>query len=259
MDRHTEIRRLAQVLHKPADALGYLDKLDVEGLHRLRLILQNRIIDEFAHLFERMAASGKIAPDSLSALLCRKVFGPTLTANMSYFTPVTKAVKLLKHFDADFLTEVSRHIVPERAQEMLQGIPVDMMREVTRNLLAAGEYPVMGGFTDHMPETKVVALMEEIENPVDSLRVSTYTQNKARIARITLGFDEDYLSELIHAAFSSDELIEEVGLITAEMDAADQQRMARLTDCLDKAYRKRARRMADSLGTTERLQAYFDA
>lgn len=259
MDRHTEVRRLGQALHKQAEDLGYLDKLDAEALHRLRLMLQNRIIDEFSHLFERMASAGKITPDSLSALLCKKVFGPTLTANMAYFTPVPKAVKLLKHFEADFLADVAREVVPDRAQEMLAGIPVELMRETTHKLLEDQEYHVMGGFTDHLPEAKVLALMEEIEAPIDCLRVSCFAQNKARIAKLTLGFEEDFLAELIHAAFSSEELMEEVGLITAEMSAADQERMAHFTDELDAGYRSTARQLAEKLGTTEALAAYFAA
>lgn len=259
MDRQTEIRRLAQALHKPHKALTYLDSLEAESLHRLRLLFQNRIIDEFAHLFERMAASSKIAPESLSALLCKKVFGPTLTANMSYFTAVPKAVKLMKHFDAEFVTEVTRHVVPERAIGLLEGIPVDMMREVTRKLLEAGEYAVMGGFTDHMPEDKVLALMAELNTASDCLRVSSYTQNKARMAKLTLGFDERYLADLIHAAFSEEELVIEVGLITAEMSDADQRRMAAFTDQLDPGYRERARTLAKRLGTEDVLHAYLSA
>ncbi|MDX1495928.1 MAG: hypothetical protein R3352_00080 [Salinisphaeraceae bacterium] len=259
MDRHTEIRRLAQALHKTENELDYLADLDAEGLHRLRLLLQNRIIDEFAHLFERMAAAGKVAPDSLSALLCKKVFGPTLSANMSYFIAVPKAIKLMKHFDAEFLADVTRHIVPDRAKEMLEGIPVDMMRDVTRQLLADQEYAIMGGFTDQMPEDKVLALMQELDEPIDCLRVSCYAQNKARIAKLTQRFEEDFLTELIHAAFTTEELIEEVGLITAEMDASNQHRMATLTDAANPAYRKQARKMAKKRGITGNLESYFAA
>ena len=257
MDRHTEGRRLAQAMHKQSEELAYLDALDAEGLHRLRLILQNRIIDEFSGVFERMAAASKISPDSLSALLCKKVFGPTLSANMSYFIAVPKAIKLMNHFDADFLSAVACDIVPERAQALLEGIPVDMMREVTRKLLKSSEYHVMGGFTDQLPEAKVLELMKEIETPIDCLRVSFYAQNKARIAKLTLGFDEAFLRELVHAAYTSEELIEEVGLITAEMGDSDQQRMAKLSDELDPGYREQARGLANKLGTAGSLKAYL--
>lgn len=257
MDRHTEVRRLAQALHKTPEQLDHLAKLDGEALYRLRLQLQNRIIDEFAHLFERMASASKITPDALSVLLCKKVFGPTLTANMGYFIAVPKVIKLMKHFEPSYVAEVTRHVVPERSIELLEGIPVEMMVEVTRQLLAAREYAVMGGFTDHMPEAKVLTLMAELDEPIDCLRVSSFTQNKARIAKLTLGFEEDFLVALIHAAFTSDELIEEVGLIIAEMAESDQQRMAKLTDSLDVAYRKKARKMAKKLGTSDVLKAYF--
>ena len=96
MDRNTELRRLAQALHKSADELAYLDKLDALALQKLRTNFQNSLLNKFGPVFERIAGAGKLAPDSISATLCTKVFGPAITANMSYFTPMSKAISLCK-------------------------------------------------------------------------------------------------------------------------------------------------------------------
>ncbi|MEK9816979.1 MAG: hypothetical protein VW447_07705, partial [Limnobacter sp.] len=71
--------------------------------------------------------------------------------------------------------------------------------------------------------------------------------------------NDEKLIELIAAAFSDENLLVEVGLITAEMDDKAQVRMAKLTDKVNKAYRNLARTKADELGYADRMKAYFAA
>ena len=127
MDRNTELRRLAQALHKSPEQLAYLGNVDAVGLQKIRNRFQNSLLDKFGPVFEKIAGAGKLAPDAISATLCTKVFGPAITANMSYFTPMSKAVGLAKHFDADFMADVAREQIPERAQEMLSELPVELL------------------------------------------------------------------------------------------------------------------------------------
>jgi hypothetical protein len=259
IDRATEMRRLARVLHKDESDLGYLDSLDGTDLQKLRNLIQNSLIDEFSPLFSKIARAGKYGPDSLSAFLAQKVFGPTLTANISYYTPTDKAVRMAKLFEHDFLTDVAREQVPERAQNMLKAIPLDVMSVVTSNLLANRDYPIMGNFTDYLPEEKAAALMSEIRDPADHLRVSSFAQHKDRVARLVTGLDDDGIKELIVVAFSHDDFLFETSLVTAAMPAEDQQRMARLTDEVNPELRSRARELADSVEITGQLEAYFAA
>lgn len=259
IDRSTEVRRLAKLLHRDVGELSYLDALNGSELQELRQAFQNRLLNDHGETFAKLAAGGKIAPDALSAMLCKRIFGPTITANMAYYTPAEKAARMIGHFDDEFMAEVVREQIPERAQELLEKIPADLMRGATRALLASRDFHIMGGMTDYMPEEKIAVLMEEITDIADNLRTSSYCQHKDRIARLTIGFDDELLKELIEAAFQSEEFIIEVGLVTAEMDAASQQRMARLTDEIDPAYRRKAREIAEQQGTTEALAAYFQA
>lgn len=259
IDRPTELRRLARVLHRKPEDLGYLAALDGAGLMKLRTLTQASLLEEFSSLFEKLAASGKLAPDALSALLCRKIFGASITANMSYYVPPDRAVRMCRHFDEHFMADIAREQIPERAQEQLENLPVELMRGVTRQMLATRDYHIMGGFTDYMPEAKAITLMEEIADPADHLRISSFAQRKDRIARLAIAMDDEQLKRLIAAAFTQPEFIEEVGLVTAEMNAKDQQRMARLTDQVDAKHRPRARQLAQANGTLSRLEAFFAA
>ncbi|HZP13607.1 MAG TPA: hypothetical protein VFB36_14410 [Nevskiaceae bacterium] len=257
IDRATEQRRLAQVLHRKPDELSYLKALDADALMKLRVLLQNSFIDQFSNLFQKLANSGKIVPDAVSAILCRKVFGPALTANMSYYVPADRAARLCKHFDADFMTAIAREQVPERAKALLDGLPVELMREVMRKMVASKDYHIMGAFLDHLPEKKAETLMQELRDVADHLRISSFAQHKDRVARLALKLDDDRLKELITIAFAHAEFMLDIGLVTAEMNADQQRRMAKLTDEINPDYRRKARTLAEQSGYADRLEAYF--
>jgi hypothetical protein len=257
IDRATEQRRLAQVLHRKPEELAYLKALDGDGLMKLRTLVQNSLIDQFASLFQKLANSGKIIPDAVSALLCRKVFGPALTANLSYYVPADRAARMCKHFDADFMTAIAREQIPERAKALLDGLPVDLMRQVMRKMIASKDYHIMGAFLDHLPEKKAESLMQELRDVADHLRISGFAQRKDRVARLAIGLDDDRLREMITVAFAHPEFMLDIGLVTAEMTAEQQRRMARITDGINPAFRKKARALAGQSGYADRLEAYL--
>ncbi|HEX4918596.1 MAG TPA: hypothetical protein VFV43_11910 [Limnobacter sp.] len=259
MDRNTELRRLAQALHKKPEDLTYLDKLDAIALQKLRSKFQNSLLNKFGPVFEKIAGAGKLAPDSISATLCTKVFGPAITANMSYYTPMSKAASLCKLFDASFMAEVAREQIPEKSVDMLAELPTEQLKRVTAELVRHGDYHVLGGFTDYIPEKKAIEIMEVIEDPAANLHISFFAQRKDRIGKLASMLSDEKLIELIAAAFANEDFLVEVGLITAEMDAKAQQRMAKLTDKVNKTHRATAKAKAEELGYADRLKAYFAA
>jgi len=259
IDRATEERRLAKVLGREHSDLAYLQAVSAEHLAELRQAIQNTLLDEFKPIFSKMAASGKLVPNAISALICHKVFGPTLTANMSYYTPAKLAADMCSHFSESFMTEVARDQVPERAQALLEGLPVDLMRGVTRNLLASGDYYIMGGFTDFMPEDKVMALMAELDDPRDSLRVSSYAQHKDRIARIAMQLPDDELKELVVTGIDHDEFLTEIVLVTAAIPAEHNQRIVAVFANLSAEQQQRALGRARELGATINISILIES
>jgi hypothetical protein len=257
MDRATEQRRLAQVLHRKPEELAYLKQLDADKLMKLRTLVQGRLLDQYSNLFQKLANSGKIVPDTLSSVLCRKVFGPALTANMSYYVAADRAARLCRHFDADFMAAIAREMIPERAESLLAGLPVDLMKQVMRKMLASRDYHILGAFLDYLTEEKAAALMGEIRDLADYLRIAAFAQHKDRVARLASRLDDTRLKELIGIAFTHAELMLDIGLVTAEMPPEEQRRMATLTDEVDPVYRKKSRELAEQTGFAEKLEAYF--
>lgn len=229
MDRNTELRRLAKILHKSPAELDYLNELDANDLYSLRKNFQDGLLRKFGSFFEKLADSGKLIPTTVSAFLCVKVFGPVLTANLSYYTPVSRSMKFAKLFDADFMAEVAREQIPERAAPLLAELPVDLMKKVTCLLLESKEYHLLGGFTDYMPELKAIEIMEVINDPADHIRISTFTQRKDRVAKLAGLLSDQHLIDLITIASTDDGFLVEMGMIVAEMDTENQQRVERLT------------------------------
>lgn len=258
MDRPTELRRLARLLHRDTDALRHLDTLDAVQLMQLRRLLQESLIERFAGAFKRLAAGGRLIPDPLKAKLCTGIFGAALTANLSYFTPTDQSVRLARHFDDDFLTETARHQVPERAQALLAALPVEIMRGVARKLLAAREFAIMGGFTDYLPDDKALILIQDIAQPADRLRVSSFAQRKDRVARIMAQLTDDALAAQLAAAMAEPDLLTEIVLTVAEMPEPQQMRLADISDRIDIKLRSRLEQhVAADAPTRERLQPYF--
>lgn len=256
IDARTEMRRLSALLHKPVSELDYLADLDAEALLSLRHWLQNRLLDEFEHRFERIAASGRLIPDKLNALLARKVFGATLVANLSYYTPPERAARMCAHMTPEFMADIARETIPERASELLNGLPVDLMRDVTRLLAQSQDYFIMGGFTDILSDERVLALMEEIDDPGDLLRISSYSQRKDRIAELTAGFPDETIRSLVSAAAGDPLLLRETMLIVSNMKPDDQKRLASLADEVESDFRTQVGALASEEGIAELVAAY---
>ena len=257
VDRQTEARRLAHVLHQPEHELDYLAPLDGVGLMQLRRHVNAMLLARFEPTFKRIAAGGKLAPDAMVAKLCTKFFGPRITANMAYYTPEARATRLGARFDAEFLTAVTRELIPEKAEPMLNHQPLDLMRPVTANLLAAREYYTMGGFVDFMPFDKLLALMDYVGDPEASLRICSFAQRKDRIAELVEHFSDLQVREFITTAHTEPQLLEEIMRIAAEMSPEMLQRQHRITQSLGEDYVARSRETAEALGLRSQLKPLF--
>lgn len=219
IDLNVERRRLAQLMHCDESELDYLSELGGEGLMQIRMRFQDSLIDDFEPYLAKFAATSSITPPAISEKICARYLGPTLTSYMSYFTPIKTITKLSNRFKTDFLIELSKELIPERAKEMLAALPADMMRPVTRGLVDDGAWGIMGGFVDHLPPETSIALMEEVPDPVACLWISSYTQNKSLIAGMVSQFDEQTLLGLVTGSVTHHELMREICVVAENLPA----------------------------------------
>lgn len=220
MDIGVEIRRLSALLHCSESDLAYLEKLGGDGLMQLRLQFQDSLVSDFEPVLSKLAGTASLVPVAISEKICTRYLGPTLTSYMSYYTPIKLASKLAKRFDPEFMKEVAKEQIPERAKTLLADFPVELMRPVTQALLAEQAWPTMGGFVDHMPAEKTLVLMQDLPNAEASLRISAFAQNKALLAQMVASFDDETLAELIRASLAAPELMREACLVGEQLPAS---------------------------------------
>ncbi|MDD9892824.1 MAG: hypothetical protein OXT49_04870, partial [Gammaproteobacteria bacterium] len=105
---------------------------------------------------------------------------------------------------------------------------LELMRPVTRGLVAEKAWATMGGFVDYLPEEKSFALMSEVPDAESNLRISSYAQNKELVAKLVAKFDDDMLIELTKASLAAPELMREVCLVAEKLPDDILTRMAHL-------------------------------
>lgn len=235
MDAKVELRRLAELFHCDIAELAYLEKLGADALFTLRVQFQDSLVTDYEPVLAKLASTTAITPTPIAVKIAQRYLGPTLTSYLSYFTPVKNAAKLAAKFDPDFMIEVAKEQIPERAKETLEDFPLELMRPVTRGLVAEKAWATMGGFVDYLPEEKSFALMSEVPDAESNLRISSYAQNKELVAKLVAKFDDDMLIELTKASLAAPELMREVCLVAEKLPAESLEQMARLRDRFNEA------------------------
>lgn len=248
VDRQVELKRIAKLFGKSPAELGYLGALDGRSLQALRKQYQNAIIAEYEPFLGKFGVTPSLTPTKISVMVCIQVLGPLLTSYLSYYTPVKQAAKLAKAFPADFMAAVAEEIIPEKAEPMLRDMPIDTMRETTRLLAANRQWYVMGGYVDFMPEEKNLALLDEISTAEGALRISTFAQNKPRIAALVAQFSDEQVRELVIAAIGDDELMREICLIGELLSAEQKMRIKSMSGKLPAVDEQRLRAYAEANG-----------
>lgn len=233
IDSTVEIRRLATLLHCAESELDYLRVLDGEGLLRLRMQFQDSLIGDFEPSLSKLAATSSITPAAISEKICVRYLGPTLTSYLAYFTPIKAAIKLATRFDTQFLIELSKELVPQRAKGLLAGLPVDVMRPVTQGLVEDGAWATMGGFVDYLPAETSLALIEDVADPVACLWISSFVQNKQLIAEIVSEFSDEMLLGLVSGSVTQPELMREICVIAELLPEKSVEQISRIKPMLN--------------------------
>lgn len=258
INRDTEIRRLAKVTNLPETELTFLNKLDGSELMKLRGQLNTKLLKEFEPTFKKLASGGGLLPESMIAKLCMKFFGPRLTANTAYYTPAERSTKMGKKFTPEFLAAVAQELIPEFAEPLLRDQPVELMRPCTMIMLEKRDYYTMGSFVDFTPFEKLLALMNDINDPLASLKICSFCQRKDRMAQLVEHFSDEQVREFIITGHANPELLPEIMNIAANMTDDEKLRQKGITEALGDDYVERSRKQMVALGLETELGSLFD-
>ncbi|MFN8283528.1 MAG: hypothetical protein U0U67_09960 [Chitinophagales bacterium] len=228
LSKQTELQKINHILQTNAKSdFSFLEKLSKGELQQLRL----QIIDvsQFTQtdIWKRLTGVAKFFPNYMNAKISETVMGPLIAANMSYYMPEKDAIAIMKYMSTSFLATVSEYMTPEKAQRLINQIPMDILKKVTTELIAKKKYLVAAGFVDVSDVPRLIELSKIIHKEEDLIRISSFVENKEYIAKIVEGFADERLQKIIIAAYRNN-LQEEVLKVFVHLSANQIQRTLKI-------------------------------
>lgn len=231
-NKQTEIQKLLHFLQvESMKEFSFLEKLSKEELQLLRL----KIIDisQFTQtdIWKRLTGVAKFFPNYMNAKISETVMGPLIAANMSYYMPEKDAIAIMKYMSTSFLANVSEYMTPEKAKNLINQIPMDILKRVTIELIDKKKFMVAAGFVDVSEIPRLVELSKVIKNEDDLIHISSFVENKSYIAKIVEGFSDERLIKIITYAYNNN-IHEEVLTVFSHLSAKEVQRILKIVTYL---------------------------
>ncbi len=194
------IEKLSHLLQTRTEDLQFLGNFGAEKVMLLHNLVAERLQHDPSPLWERLAKVTAFIPNFINARIATDILGAHITANLTYHVPVKEALSIAKHFSPAFMAEVAEQLVPARAVELIRSFPLADMKKITRELLKNEKYYTMGTFVDVLPVATLHELAREIPNEAQLLRIAIYANNKAHLAEMITGFDNNRILRIVNSA-----------------------------------------------------------
>lgn len=195
-----ERHRLARLLEVPPERVDFLKSLDSNELASLYEACRRALVDAHRPLFQRLARSSHLLPAALSAWIAEHTLGPLLAARISDEMSVPATLALCQHLSPAFMAEVTLHMDLERLDDIALALPLENIHAVTHELLARGEYMMLGELVDRMPAGIVEAVTKEIRATEGLLRTSLFIREPARLMALLGQLPPAAIGGLVQAA-----------------------------------------------------------
>ena len=212
LERTAEITKIARLLGADAKELGYLGELPADALRTFREQATDRLFDGDAGRLRRVAAASKLVPVPLTVKIAQIAFGPVLCAATAGLLDPPHAVKVAARCPTTFLADITIHLDPRRAPEVIAAVPTPMVVAVAKELLARDEHVTMGRFVSYLTRDTLRASIREIPDDADLLRVAFVMEGKDRLNEL-IDLARDRIPGLVRTAYEQDLWAEALDLI----------------------------------------------
>lgn len=234
--QRAEVLKLARVLGTPPSQLEYLHKLDAATIRRLREQTSASLFDADRKLFQRIAATTKLLPAQLIAIIAEKAIGPLLCARTTGLLPPERAVEISRRLKAGFLADLCIELDPRSARDVIAAMPGDRVVEVSRELARRGEYITMGRFVDCLDDDAIRATMADLRDDEVLLRIGFFVEDKQRLSDIIDLLPRERLLNIVRVAAGGDaELWPEALSMINSIEDAQRRQMANLAAELEES------------------------
>ncbi|MDO8329330.1 MAG: hypothetical protein Q7T36_02535 [Fluviicoccus sp.] len=196
LDTRAELIKLSRLTQVTEADLAFLEDVPLASLVKVRELATERVFSDGRKLFQNLASASKLMPNSLTAMIAEKAFGPLLCARVAGEMPYQRAVDLSLKMSIPFLAEVTIQIDPKRVSDIIRNLPVNHLKAVAKELIRRGEYLVLGGFVNYMQENQMRAIIGDISEK-DLLHIGFFMDGKHQISEIIRMLPENRLRKLV--------------------------------------------------------------
>jgi hypothetical protein len=212
LQTHAEVMKLARLLQREPESLGYLEPLSVDELRELRERLTEALFDAHSGPLRQLAAASRLLPVGLSASIGESVFGPLLSARLTGLLEPGRAVEMASKLPAAFLADVAVEMDPRRASDLISRIPAAQIAQITSELMSRGEYVTMGRFVGHLSDEAIVAALEAMDDR-SLLGVVFVVEDKAQLPELVALLPKRRVAGVIQAAAENGLWVEALDLL----------------------------------------------
>lgn len=199
LERGAEVTKLARLLGVEPKELDYLDAIPAAALRTFRDQLTDRLFSGDAGRLRRVATASKLVPVPLTVKIAQVAFGPVLCAATAGLLDPPHAVKVASKCPTDFLADITVHLDPRRAPEVIAAVPTPLVVAVAKALLARGEHVTMGRFVSYLKPDTLGAAVKQIPDDADILRVAFVMEGKEKLNEL-IDVARDRLPGLVQTA-----------------------------------------------------------
>jgi hypothetical protein len=203
-DQQSEIHKLQHLLgDTESSELGFLTKLSPEELEILRKKIQTTVYMEQSSQWKRVSGVAKFMPNFVNAKVAEQVLGPSITANISYYIDIKDAVSIMRFLSIPFMADVAGFMVPHKSKELINKLPMDLMKKLVVHLLKQQKHFVVGSFVEVTELSRVVEIALYVNSEIDLIHITKYVQDKSSLVGVYRALNEAKRIKLIEEAHRS--------------------------------------------------------
>jgi hypothetical protein len=213
-----ELSKLARALGTTPDGVAFARSLPHDDIRRLRERVVTVLYDEHQAAFRRVAAITRLLPASLNVRIALRAFSPLLAARVAGEMTPDRAAEIVNRMPIEYLAEGCLHLDPRRAGPLIARIDPDRAVAVVLELVARGEYIVLGRLLDAATDVIIREVAARISSEA-LLRIACYTESDANLTHAVALLPSQRLRDVAHRAVTGPPDLRSAGLaLIARLD-----------------------------------------
>lgn len=176
-----ELIKLAQLMDVPVSHITFLQDIPPESLNHFRLALMERMLDQRRSVIQRLAIWIYWMPTWVSVLVARMWLSPPLIAKLASNLPAWRIHRIAKHFSAEFMASIAKHLDPRVARELVQLLDSKQLVAISKALLSEQDYVTMGRFVGMLSDEAILQVSAVIKDETELLEIAFHVESTERM------------------------------------------------------------------------------